>query len=210
MPRGSSTLAINRTFFFTHVRQHLFGGALSQTQVAGMTAILDFWEAKYAASDDRWLAYLLGTTYHETDRKMKAIHEYGGPSYFEKRYGPPPTGQNPALARSLGNVHTGDGARFHGRGFVQLTGRANYTNWSKRLAIDLVANPDRALETPISTRILVVGCILGTFTGKKLADYLNPAKDDWLGARRVVNGQDKAAIIAGFAKGFYGGVSYTR
>src|ERR1700760_1957930 len=68
---------INRGFFFTHVRRMLFSNVLQQPQVDGMNAILDGWEAKYTADDDRWLAYALATTYHETDQHMQPIDEYG-------------------------------------------------------------------------------------------------------------------------------------
>ena len=68
---------INRGFFFTHVRRMMFSNVLQQSQVDGMSAILDGWEAKYATDDDRWLAYALATTYHETDQHMQPIDEYG-------------------------------------------------------------------------------------------------------------------------------------
>lgn len=200
---------INRKFFFDHARLHLFGGSLAQKQVEGMTAILDYWEAKHASDDDRWLAYLLGTAYHETDRKMQPIREYGGTNYFNKRYSPPPQGSNAKVANELGNVKIGDGALFCGRGFVQLTGRRNYTDWTNRLGIDLVGNPDLCLGLDASVRILVEGSILGTFTGRKLSSYFNATTADWRNARKVINGLDKADLIAGHAKAFYAAISYT-
>lgn len=202
-------MAINRQFFFDFVRGALFGGSLTQKQVEGMTAILDYWEASHATKDDRWLAYILATAYHETDRKMQPIREYGGTSYFDRRYGPPPVGQNPSLATALGNTEQGDGSRYCGRGFVQLTGRRNYTDWGNRLGIDLVGNPDLALDLAHSTRILVEGSLKGTFTGKKLADYIAGERADWINARRVINGRDKAHLIAGHAQNFYAAISYT-
>jgi putative chitinase len=57
---------INRTFFFDQVRWKHFGGKLSQSQIRGLEAILDIWERDRATQDDRWLAYALATTYHET------------------------------------------------------------------------------------------------------------------------------------------------
>lgn len=201
--------SMNRKFFFDHVRGALFGGSLKQQQVDGMTALLDYWERKHAAKDDRLFAYLLGTAYHETDKKMFPIREYGSKSYFDKRYGPPPVGTNPKLARDLGNSQPGDGSRFCGRGFVQLTGRRNYTDWGKRLSLDLVGNPDLCLELDASVKILIEGSLLGTFTGRKLTSYFNPTTDDWRNARRVINGIDKAELIAGHAKKFYAAISYT-
>lgn len=200
---------INRKFFFDHVRSHLFNGSLKQSQVDGMTAILDYWESKHAKKDDRWLAYLLATAFHETDRKMQAINEYGSAAYFNSRYSPPPTGQSAKLAKALGNTQQDDGDRFHGRGFVQLTGRRNYTDWGTRLGVNLVNKPELALDKDVATQILIEGAIKGTFTGRKLADYLNPAKEDWFNARRIINGTDKAANIAGYAKQFYAAISYT-
>jgi len=114
---------LNRRFFFDHVRLALFGGSLKKTQVAGLSAILDEWEANHAAQDDRWLAYMLATTFHETAMTIQPIARYGTTAYFTRMYDP--LGANPALARRLGNTEPGDGPRFCGRGFVQLTGRAN-------------------------------------------------------------------------------------
>jgi predicted chitinase len=200
---------INRDFFYAHVRGALFDGSLKTSQVKGLNAILDYWEARTGARDDRWLAYLLATAHHETDRTIQPIREYGGTAYFTRRYDPPPTGQNPQIARQLGNTQRGDGAKFSGRGFVQLTGRRNCTDWGKRLGIDLVGNPALAMEIDVATRILVDGSLLGTFTGKKLSDYLHDKVTDWRNARRVINGLDKANLIAGCALKYYAAISYT-
>lgn len=200
-------MSINREFFFDFSRVQLFGGSLTQKQVEGMTAILDYWEANHAAQDKRWLAYMLGTAFHETDRKMQPIKEYGSTSYFDKRYGPPPVGKNPGLTKTLGNTQQGDGSRYCGRGFVQLTGRRNYTDWKQRLNVDLLNNPDLLLTLAPSIRILFEGSIKGTFTGRRLDQYFNPTTADWKNARRIINRLDKAELIAGYAKNFYAAIS---
>ena len=203
------TAMINRRFFFDRARLTLFGGTLRARQVTGLTVILDLFEPAHAANDDRWLAYMLATAHHETDRTMWPIDEYGSDAYFERRYGPRPLGQNPRLARRLGNREPGDGARYHGRGFVQITGRANYRAMGARLNIDLEASPDRTKEPAIAAAIMWIGMTEGLFTGKKLADYFSPSREDWRGARRVINGVDKADLIADIAQRYYAAISHT-
>lgn len=61
---------------------------------------------------------MLATTKHETASTMQPIDEYGDSAYFTQMH------ENRS---DLGNTEPGDGARFHGRGFVQLTGRLNCT-----------------------------------------------------------------------------------
>lgn len=190
---------INRKFFFDRVRLNLFGGSLKQPQVDGLTAIIDHWEAGYSKQDDRWLAYMLATVHHETDKKFQGIEEYGPASYFKKYDG----------RADLGNDQPGDGLRFKGRGFVQITGRANYAKFSLIIGKDLVSNPALTLDVENCILILFYGMTKGTFTGKKLADYFNATKDDWVNARRIINRLDKANLIAGYAKEYYAAISYT-
>jgi putative chitinase len=97
---------INRDFFFATCRSDLFDGSLNQIQLSGLTALLNYWEGKYAARDDRWLAYVLATAYHEVDRRMKPINEYGTRAYFMRNYDK--TG-NSRQAAELGNTEVGDG-----------------------------------------------------------------------------------------------------
>jgi hypothetical protein len=202
---------INRKFFFDRVRSNLFAGSLKQSQVEGMTFILDVWEDEHAAKDDRWLAYALATAYHETAFTMKPIHEYGGSTYFFRRYDK--DGDRPSFARNvLGNTEPGDGVLFHGRGFVQLTGRRNYGVMGKAFRVDLIsgaAAADRVLEKELAARIMFKGMEEGVFTGKAFADFFDGAREDWRNARRIINGLDQADKIAVYAKEFYGAISYT-
>ena len=89
---------------------------------------------------------------------------------------------------------------YYGRGFVQITWKDNYEKFGKLLNIDLVDNPDLALDIDYATFILVYGMKHGSFTGKKLCDYINCEKTDFVRARRIINGNDKAAHIARLAK----------
>lgn len=123
------------------------------------------------------------------------------------------------------------GIRYRGRGYVQVSHDYNYKYWSKRLGIDLVNNPERAAEPEIAARILILGMRDGTFTGVtregnliagggyKLSDFIQGRKTDFRGARKIVNGNDRASEIARNAQrylailqecGFSGGGSSTQ
>jgi putative chitinase len=127
------------------------------------------------------LAYILATVKHETNETFKPVVEaYWLSENWRKknlRYYP-----------------------WHGRGFVQLTWEYNYKFASEQLGIDLIADPNLALDPNVSTVILIVGMLEGWFTGKKLGDYVDLFKSDFVRARRVVNGNDDANLIAGYAK----------
>jgi putative chitinase len=205
-----SVSKINRKFFFEHVRSRLFGGKLSAPQVAGMNFILDVWETNHSSKDDRWLSYALATAFHETAFTMRPIKEFGGSQYFFKRYDR--KGSNPKLAAQLGNTQDGDGVLFAGRGYVQLTGRRNYTVMGKAFGVDLTsgkAAADRMLTEAIAAKVLFKGMEEGTFTGKKFANYFNKTSEDWVNARKIINGKDKQHIIAEYGRNFYRGLSYT-
>lgn len=99
---------------------------------------------------------------------------------------------------------------WHGRGYVQLTWQNNYIRAGKALDVDLISDPDRALEPDIAAEILVLGCRDGWFTGKKLGDYVTIRKSDFVNARRVVNGTDKAQSIAKLAEQYDAALSRER
>lgn len=88
---------------------------------------------------------------------------------------------------------------YYGRGYVQLTWKYNYARYADILGIPLVTEPDRAMEPAIANFILVHGFKHGIFTGKKITDYITRGKTDFIGARRCINGTDKAAKIAAIA-----------
>lgn len=181
---------INRTRFFDSIRTSLFKGSMSQQQVDGMEAILKIWEAK-ELDDLRWLAYMLATTYHETAKTMQPIEEYGkGKGY---RYGK-------KIKRS-GIPYTLPDKIYYGRGYVQLTWFENYRTMSALLGVDLLNSPELALHPNIAAQIMFEGMTNGTsnfgdFTGKSLEQYFNDKKEDPINARRIINGLDKAELIA--------------
>lgn len=81
----------------------------------------------------------------------------------------------------LGNTHPGDGPRYKGRGFIQLTGRANYRTYGKALGVDLEGNPDLALDPAISAKVLVE-----YFKRRNIPEMAE--RHDWQDVRKAVNG----------------------
>lgn len=187
VPRDSQSYHLSDPrAFFTKVKE--VTGSLDQEQVDitnGLLSGASHWPIG-------WLAYGLATAWHEA--RLKPIHEMGGPTYLSRYEG----------RADLGNTHKGDGVRFAGRGLVQLTGRRNYTAASEHLGVDLVADPDLALDPEIATKILIWGMEKGVFTGKSLSTYVsdNGSIPEWINARRIINGTDKAQLIAGYAEKF--------
>jgi len=174
---------INRETFFQKVRVHPFGGTMSQGQVDGCNAILDAWEPSTA--DIRWLAYMLATAKWETAHTMKPIEEYGhgaGHPYGEPD---PETGQT-----------------YYGRGYVQLTWKANYEKLGGILGVDLLHDPALALDPDVASRVMFKGMEEGLFTGVGLPRYFNPSTNDPINARRIINGTDHAAEIANIHNAF--------
>ena len=196
---------LDRKKFFAGVRASPFDGKLSANQVGGMSALLDEWDRR-KLTDLRWLGYMLGTPFIETARTMQPIKEYGGSAYYFKMYDP--YGTRPKLARKNGNTTRGDGVRYCGRGYVQLTWKNNYARLTKLLrdagfGIDLVANPDLAMRPDVAAFILFEGMIDGLFTGRRLDQFFNDTKTDWTNARRIINGTDRATEIGTISKEFF-------
>lgn len=168
----------------------MFGGKLSQPQVDGINEIAGAWD-ELGDGSNRHLAYLLATAKHETADTMQPIHERGSKRYFNK-YEP-----GTKIGNGLGNTQRGDGFLFRGRGYVQLTGRRNYGKAGRKIGVDLVADPEAALKPVNAASILIMGCLEGWFTGRKLEDY-----PDFKNMRRVINGTDKADLVASYADTF--------
>lgn len=189
---------IDRKVFFSTYRSTW--GALTQRQVIGLDTLITCLEADAQAQDMRHVAYMLATVKHECADTWAPIRERGDEAYFAK-YAP-----GTRLGRQLGNSEPGDAIRYLGRGYVQITGRANYLRLSQVLGMDyaLVASPDHALHPITAYRIMSVGMRKGLFTGVGLGHYINNERCDYAGARRIINGQDRASVIAQYASALEG------
>jgi predicted chitinase len=190
---------MNAKKFYDQIRAIFFPNGLTQAQVDNIEHVLRALR-EFGVSDSRWIAYVLATVFHETSGTMLPVHEKGNREYF-LRYD---IKGNPKKAAELGNNQAGDGYKYRGRGFVQLTGKRNYQLFGDRYNIDLVTNPDLVIEPVISANVLVDGMVSGLFTGKSLDDCFPLHGDaDWINARRIVNGTDKAQLIANYAQQFH-------
>lgn len=132
---------------------------------------------------DTQTAYVLATVKRETGNTFKPVRE----AYY--------INNNFEIAEDWRKKHL----RYYpwyGKGYVQITWKQNYEKFSKITGKDLVNNPDLALEPEISRFILCYGFKHGTFTGKKISDYINSTNTDFYNARRCINGTDHAREIA--------------
>ena len=177
---------MDRKAFYASLRARgsgVFGTSLSQSQVNGLESLLD--EAISRAVPLKHFAYMLATAYHETAHTMQPIREIGKGK--GRKYGVP--------TDPYGHV-------YYGRGYVQLTWIENYAKASKALGVNFVKDPDRVMEPKLAAAIMFVGMSEGWFTERKLTDYILGTKVDYVGARRIINGTDKAKQIAGYAVAF--------
>lgn len=110
--------------------------------------------AKKAGLKGAELAQFLAQMKHESwdFNRLKEKAQPGVKGYFAKRYD---MKYSPKTAKILGNTKAGDGERYHGRGFVQLTGRDNYRMAGEALGIDLLHKPELAAKPEVAAKIAV-------------------------------------------------------
>lgn len=186
---------MERTLFYNSIRKPLFHDKLSPRQFEGMEAILNACQSE-AITDTRWIAYMLGTCLWETAQTMQPIEEYGRGKKYDY-------GKKLKMSRK---PYTTPDKLYYGRGYVQLTWYENYDSLGKLLKIPLLQNPELALDPTIAAKIMIHGMVRGMFTGKSLKDCFHAGVTDWVNARKIINGLDKANEIAAYAQHFYAGL----
>src|SRR5262249_60267923 len=132
-----------RKYYYDSVRGSLFSGSMNQKQVDGQTALLDY--AEQLQWDDRWTAYLLATTYHETALTMQPIAEHG------KGKGKPDGGPDGPYGKG-----------YYGRGLVQITWNDTYKKQDEKLCLNgqLHKGADTALDLQIAREVIF--CVMRT------------------------------------------------
>lgn len=185
--------------FFTSIKGTLFG-KMDQGQVDGVNAIL----AAFGTADRRFIAYGLATAYHETAKTMQPVMETLATTVDEAirrldvafAAGKLPWVKQPYWKKDA------DGKSWLGRGLVQLTHEANYRKLGDAIGVNLVADPEKARDDATAAKIMVVGMTQGLFTGKKLGDYLTAKSTDFVNCRRIINGTERADLVAAYATKF--------
>ncbi|NLD23788.1 MAG: hypothetical protein GX670_06125 [Bacteroidales bacterium] len=181
---------------FNEINQTLFKGTLTNKQKEGINYKLKAFD-KHDITDDRWRAYMLATSFHETARTMQPIEERGkgaGKPYGQRR-------------KYSGAIYAEPDKLFFGRGDVQLTWYENYEMMGRLLDLPLLEEPELALNPLVSARIMIEGMTRGRsnrgdFTGVSLENYFNANKEDPFNARRIINGLDCAKLIEGYYRKF--------
>ena len=177
----------------------LFPRQITAEQQRNIELITKYWKALDGQNKHR-LAYILATAYWEGCRLVKV----GNKAHWERIVNVPEIGWQ---KRKYAVPDPVTKQVYFGRGFVQLTWKANYIKAAKLTGLDIVNRPDLLLgNANASAKVLVYGMYYGMFTGRKLVDYINALKVDFIGARRIINGVDKAEQIAEIAGRFLAAV----
>ena len=156
---------IDRSIFFAETRRRLARRGWTQSQVDGLTILLDERERR-EVFDLRWLAYALATAFHETAFTFQPVREIGL-----------------GKGRAYGRRDPRTGQAYYGRGFVQLTWKRNYLALGQRCGVDLVVEPDRALEPQLAARISsmrrrAIGKARGASSMARIAPIASPPMRD--------------------------------
>jgi hypothetical protein len=195
---------MQRSAFFSAVRASLFAGKLTQAQVTGFEFLLDSIEAE-GDIERNHAAYMLATAFWETAHTMLPVRETLASSddlairVLDNAFA---RGRLPWVRKPYWRKDA-SGKSWLGRGYVQLTHKANYEKAAAKLGADLVNHPDLAMSPPIAAQIMIRGMEEGWFTGKTLDDYIDDIDEadsedlrEYRNARPIINGTDKAEQIA--------------
>lgn len=173
-------------FIFMYEQQEF--KTLSKPAQDGLNTVLTFLECDPNVTDQRWISYCLATTFHETAGTWTPLEEYGKGRGL--KYGTPDkrTGQT-----------------YYGRGYVQATWYDNYKMltdaWNKshlQVPVDFTLHPELLCIPEYAYWAMSYGMRTGAYTGVGLKTYFNDKRADPINARKIINGTDKAELIAGY------------
>lgn len=136
------------------------------------------------------VAYILATVDHETNGSFQPVEE----GYY--------LGESAAAYQKTLHYYP-----YYGRGYVQLTWAENYHKYSTLTGLDLLNQPDWVMRPEVSLFILIDGMKRGIFTGRSLDDFTADSRLNFVEARRIINGKDRAEEIASLADGWLSGIA---
>ena len=202
---NNTMLAIKSDLFIDLYKKEFKDKALNKDAINGLTYLISKLNTDKEITDIRWAAYMLATVKHECNNKYQPIREVGKGNYFSTsqnkqvvhKYSPVIKVLDPSTNKTNDNV-------YYGRGYVQLTWEDNYKYLGNKIGLGnkLHINPDLALDAEIAYKIMSYGMRNAAFTKYSLKNYLVGSYTDYIGARKIINGNDKDKLIAGYAEKF--------
>ena len=182
------------------ISSYFFNGKISSSQESGINTIVNEYNRR-GWEERSWLAYILATVYHETAKTMQPIEEYGkgkGRLYGKK-------------VKMNGEPYVVPDKIYYGRGYTQNTWYENYlklTTEAKKQGKDwdFLNRPELLLQPEPSIWATFESMSKGWYTGKRLVNYINDLTTDFVNARKIINGLDKAELISGYAERFYSNI----
>lgn len=197
---GNTFVRFNTEKFFGLYRLQYPKLTITAAAIVGLDTLLNAIIADTEITSITWAAYMLATVKHECANTWRAIEEYGKGVGHD--YGKAVLIADPTDATGKKKISNS----YYGRGFVQLTWEDNYKGMDEALGLSgtdsLHLYPAHALDSKIAYKIMSYGMRNGSFTGKKLSDYITSSSADYKGARRIINGQDQAQLIKNYAEDF--------
>lgn len=186
MTRDAYPSLVLSSGFQSAVAQTLYYGSLPDWQLTPLNMIYSEAKARHRSVYDT--AYAMATGHHETGR-WRYLEEIGHGS--GRPYGIPI------------NLKAGKTVTYHGRGWVHITWLGNYARFVLPLGMDIVSNPDLVLEPRVACFIMWEGMVHGMFTGHSFNTHTDEnGVLNYKEARRIINGTDKASLIAEYAEKF--------
>lgn len=218
-----STLSEENLINMKKINKKLFFDNYPYSNLSKVKTNLNFLIDKFDASTklDRidYFAYILGTLRRETNDTFAPVEEgYWIPASkraaaLKKYY----VQNNPGAVKT---IFPASGLTYYGRGYVQLTHDWNYKKFQPLIqqrfpAIDIFAEPIKACDPEVAWIVLEEGMTRDdltiqdeNFTGFTLEQFFNDQKQDWVKARKIINGMDHANEIAQYAIAYYNVLEY--
>lgn len=188
---------------FKIIREKL--GRLSQSQVDRLNFLVSMIDRDKSISYAQG-AYIIATAWHEVGTNLLPIEEWGkGRKLDYGRWQTNSKGQDYCYKNGNRNtvyLRSEYDHLYYGRGYVQLTWFENYERASQKLGVDFLNNPELVLREEYAIKIMILGMKEGWFTGHTLSRHISQSKKDFVNARRIINGTNKANLIARYAEIF--------